>query len=279
MSRTVFEGDRFKVSHTIEADGRHATRIEEYYGEYFTITALIHGNGKCFVEGNCYNLNPGDIIILRANELRRFSFGQGGLHERISVYISPSVISPVWNAGLPLLDIFKKRPPGVDNKIELTNDGALNEIKARMNDFTGEADEIQQIEMQLSILQLLTRLYSAGKSMNTTESYDSDPFIRKICFYIHENLGEKLTYDTIMETCSVSRYQLGEIFRHSTGMTLTEYIIQKRLIRVSELVFDGMKLENAAFSAGFNNYSHFYKMFIKYKGVSPKQYFNLFRNA
>lgn len=62
------------------------------------------------MEGNCYNLNPSDIIILRANELRRFSFGQGGLHERISVYISPSVISPVWNAGLPLLDIFKKHP-------------------------------------------------------------------------------------------------------------------------------------------------------------------------
>ena len=75
MSRTVFEGDRFKVSHTIETDGRHATRVEEYYGEYFTITALIHGTGKCFVEGNCYNLNPGDIIILRAYDTAAHQYG------------------------------------------------------------------------------------------------------------------------------------------------------------------------------------------------------------
>ncbi|MBQ6932952.1 MAG: AraC family transcriptional regulator, partial [Clostridia bacterium] len=61
--------------------------------------------------------------------------------------------------------------------------------------------------------------------------------------------------------------------------TVTEYIIQKRLIRVSELVLEGASLENAALSAGFNSYSHFYKMFIKYKGISPKQYFDFFRNT
>lgn len=285
MPRTVFQGDCFKVSHTFEPDGQHNTRIEEYYGDYFTITALLHGHGKCFVEGSCYTLSPGDVIILRANELRRFSFDHGGLHERMTVYISPSVLSPVWRAGIPLLDIFKNRPPGTGNKFELINDNGisvlsvLDEIKSWISAYSDQTDEIGRIEVQLSIIRLLVCLHRSGNLIADDKRYDSDPVIRNVCLYIHKNLSEKLTYEHLQENCHVSRYQLGEIFRHNTGMTVTEYIIQKRLIRVSELVLEGASLENAALSAGFNSYSHFYKMFIRYKGISPKQYFDFFRNT
>ena len=63
-------------------------------------------------------------------------------------------------------------------------------------------------------------------------------------------------------------------FRSSTGMTLTEYITQKRLIQASELILRGESFSSAARRAGFPNYSYFYKTFCKHRGTSPKQYFN-----
>ena len=71
----------------------------------------------------------------------------------------------------------------------------------------------------------------------------------------------------------VSRYQLTEVFRRSTGMTLTGYIIYKRLMFVKSLVRSGEGIENAAYKAGFNTYSHFYKEFKKRYATSPKKYF------
>ena len=122
MPRTVFQGDHYKVTHTVEGDGPHITQKEHYCVDYFVITLLIHGRGNCFVEGNCYAMAPGDAVVMRANELRHFRFEQGGVHERISVYLSPSVVSPLWDSGLPLFRIFRDRPLGVGNKLCL-NDG------------------------------------------------------------------------------------------------------------------------------------------------------------
>ena len=89
----------------------------------------------------------------------------------------------------------------------------------------------------------------------------------------------KLTYEHLQDKFLVSRYQLTEIFRRSTGMTLTEYILQKRLMKVISLVRDGTGIERAAFQAGFRNYSHFYKEFVKHKNISPQKYFGRRKGA
>ncbi|MBR5266175.1 MAG: helix-turn-helix transcriptional regulator [Clostridia bacterium] len=275
MPRMVFCGDNYQVSHTFEQGGKHNTRPEEYYSDHFIITVLLHGSGNCFVEGNCYSISDGDAILLRANELRRFSFKEGGLHERMSIYISPSIISPLWDSPLMLFRIFKDRPHGFGNKLHLSGYlmSPLDEIKNLLMRFADNPDDIAKAEMQLSILRLLVRLYSAEASAEENNPYAVDPEIYNICQYINNNLTEKLTHQQIGQHCGVSRYQLTDIFHRCTGMTVTEYITQKRLIRVSELVSEGSKIESAAISAGFHNYTNFYKAFIKYKGVSPKQYF------
>lgn len=100
-----------------------------------------------------------------------------------------------------------------------------------------------------------------------------------ICRYIHENLTENFSYQYLQDKFSVSRYQLTEIFQRNTGMTLTEYIIVKRLIKAGSFVRNGSGIEEAAFRAGFRNYSHFYKEFVKYNHTSPRKYFSGKKNT
>jgi len=283
MSRYMLEGNSYIVSHTFEKRGPHVTRGEFYRHEsYYTITCVLRGKGKCFVEGRCYSVEPGDAILLCTDELRRFSFAQEEEMERITIYLLPSVTLPLASYGFTLQRVFQSELLGNGNKINLSMEGKdsvwriIKDIKEQMKDWEETDRSLRNVEMHTLILRLLVCLCRINKS--TMERIcDNNPAILNVCEYIQKNLSEKLTYRHIQENCKVSRYQLGVVFPRYTGMTLTEYVVQKRLIRVAELVMKGGKIENAAIKSGFQNYSYFYKAFIKYRGVSPKEYFRFLR--
>lgn len=285
MSRTTFTGNSYIVSHTLEKEGPHFAREEFYrYEKYFTITWILSGKGKCFVEGNSFSLATGDAVLLPTNALRRFYFEQEGPLERITIYLLPSVVLPLSSYGFTLLQVFQHENFDSRNKLSLREKDRgpiwriLEEIKVQMDDYAKDNKNkaLQDVELHLLILRLLVRL-SRMNNPPAANDYDCDPAISSVCQYIQDNLSEKLTYQHIQENCKVSHYQLGVVFPRYTGMTLTEYVVQKRLIRVAELVMKGGKIENAAIKSGFQNYSYFYKAFIKYRGVSPKEYFRFLR--
>ena len=276
MAQTVFQGASFKVTHTLEQEGPHLTRNDAYYDEALAMTVLLQGSGTCFVEGSRYPMVPGDLVLMRADELRRCRFAQDGVHERLSIYLQPSFADALQE--LPLLQVFRNRAPGIGNKIRLREDDSagwrtLLEIQDWMATFRGSSGELAQAELQLLILRLLIRLCRIRESAADDEPRSGDPAMENVCRYILEHLTETLTYQHIQEHCHVNRYQLGEVFRRSTGMTLTEYIISKRLLQAAELVRGGAGIETAAAAAGFQTYSHFYKAFVRQKGMSPRQYF------
>jgi len=277
MAKTIYNGKLYRITHTIEVEGPHPSIPYDYYDDTFTITALLRGKGGCYVEGNYYPLSDGDIVLLGLNELRNFRFDQEGYHERVSIYFTSALLTPLWEFELPLLSIFRAHPPGCGNKYA-AEDYEIEKVQQIFSELiqmteTGK-DSLMDARIHLLLLQLLFLLYDAHekKSWTLPES-KNDSMIMTICRYIHENLTENLTYRHLQEKFPVSRYQLTEIFQQNTGMTLTEYIIAKRLIKVCCLVRDGAGIEEAAFHVGFRNYSHFYKEFLKYYHISPRKYF------
>ena len=100
-----------------------------------------------------------------------------------------------------------------------------------------------------------------------------DATTRAICKYIDEHLQENLSYKHMQKIFFVSRYYLATKFLQQTGMTLTKYVILRRLCHTCALAKNGMTIEEAAYQSGFNNYSHFYKEFTKNFRLSPREYF------
>lgn len=279
MSKDIYNGRFFQITHTVEEEGPHSTIAHDYYDDSFTITALLHGSGYCYVEGNCYSLSDGDVVLLGLDEIRNFRFEQTGYHERVSVYFSSAVLSPLWEYEFPLLQMFLAHPPGVGNKYtpgdyETEKMQQILEELCSLMKRSQVPDSMLEARIHLLLLRLLFVLYDAHEKLELpAANYSNDSVVLEICRYIHENLQENLTYRHLQDKFPVSRYQLTEIFRQNTGMTLTEYIIVKRLIRVNGLVREGKGIEEAAFDAGFRNYSHFYKEFLKYHHISPRKYF------
>ncbi len=274
MAITKVCGKYFRATHTIEETGPHLTIPYDYYDETFAVTIILQGKGVCCVEGNSYPLNNGDLVILSPDESRSFHFEQEGRHERLSLYFTDALLTDFCDYVLPLQRMFRARPLGVGNRYTAA-DYPSQQIASLFQQFcTRMAEESpdREARIHLLILQLLFELYSCVKPLPVQNGSQST-VVTELCSYIKDHLDQDLSYTALQNRFFVSRYQLTEVFRRGTGMTLTEYIIYKRLMCVMSLVRSGEGIENAAYKAGFHTYSHFYKEFKKRYATSPKKYF------
>lgn len=279
MSRIEIKGRYFLLSYTVEPEGPHLTMLEDHYEDCAAITALIRGSGTCFVEGKTYILSDGDLIAVGSSELRSFHFDHEGYHERFTIYFTATLLTPLLEYELDLLKLFTAHPPGVGNKYslpELSDDAAaiLSQL-CRVAAQCGEKPSLKDdAHLHLLVLELLFALHECYEKRELPEiTVDNNSAVWAICRYIHDHLSENLNYESIQNELHVGRYCLSVLFRQSTGMTLTEFILQKRLLKVSELVHSGYSISKASEAAGFRNYSHFYKIFVKRKHISPQKYY------
>ena len=91
--------------------------------------------------------------------------------------------------------------------------------------------------------------------------------------FIWDNYRLPLSLDEIAAQTGMSRSALGRAFRRHLNRSVNDELVRKRLERCTELLCstDLTAGDIAAFT-GFPTHSHFYRVFRRTFGVSPRQY-------
>jgi AraC-like DNA-binding protein len=90
--------------------------------------------------------------------------------------------------------------------------------------------------------------------------------------YINENLEGDLSLEFLEKRFYINGSYLSRLFKKSTGSTIHEYIIYKRISKAKKLLAEGSSATEAAFMCGFNDFSNFSRLFKRTVGVSLRQY-------
>ncbi len=91
--------------------------------------------------------------------------------------------------------------------------------------------------------------------------------------HIHSHFRSSLTLSLVAETASMSVSSFVRIFKKKTGLTFVDYVNSLRLSHACGLLKEGrLSLLDIALSSGFNNQSHFNRVFKKTHGVCPGEY-------
>ena len=277
MQRSEYRSDFFKVTYTVEEKAPHPTIPHGYYNDTHAITIIIKGEGNCSVEGNVYNLGGGDIILVSADEICCFKICSAGYHERISLYFTNSLLLPFVDYALPLMKLFTNRPLGTANKYSFTlhdTERAKMLVEQIRIHAQQSVEPINTAKLHLLIIEFLFWIYECGESGGSHETQSATDYtVFRICEYIKNNLKNPLTYEELIQNLNITRYQLTDVFVRNMGITVNEYITRKRMSRAISLVGGGSGIETAAYEAGFNTYSYFYKKFLKHYKVSPREFF------
>lgn len=97
--------------------------------------------------------------------------------------------------------------------------------------------------------------------------------VRAMLDYIEGHLSEKLTLDAVTAASQLSVTHASRLFKTETGMSVIEYVNEKKMIKAEELMHDRTKkIKDIAAMVGINDQLYFNKVFKKYYHVSPREY-------
>ena len=98
--------------------------------------------------------------------------------------------------------------------------------------------------------------------------------------YVEQNLHNKITQTEVAERCGVSCCQFSRIFKQVHGTTFQEYVLRRRMGQAIRLLQNpSASITDVCYTVGFNDQSHFTRIFRRYIGVSPSAYRKNLRNA
>lgn len=85
--------------------------------------------------------------------------------------------------------------------------------------------------------------------------------MKQILTYIEEHLEDKITTRELADFAGYSEYHFIRLFKKYTNMTVTEYVIKRKLIKASEEIIERNKIIDVAFKYGWQSHSSFTKAF------------------
>ena len=128
----------------------------------------------------------------------------------------------------------------------------------------------QQILLDAFFAELLIDLKYRYVETAITKS-KTDQTVSKILEFIHSHYLTDLTIKTIAEQLNFSETYVSHKFKQVMHISVYKYILQKKLMHAHSLISSGMLPTHAATACGFDNYSGFYKMYVKYIGFPPSK--------
>lgn len=119
------------------------------------------------------------------------------------------------------------------------------------------------------LMQILVILSASGNKQSYSSSSE---LAAEIADFISDNLerGRFLTLDEIAKAFFVSKFYLCRVFKGYSGTSIHAYINKKRIMMAKEYIENGMSARAASEAVGYQDYSAFYRAYVKVTGKSPK---------
>lgn len=257
----------YRYAHSVNSTAQEVMYAPQTHNG-IEIFVLLKGKIEFRIEQSTYRISPNDILLINENELHTFQALQKSTYERIVIHVAPAFFE--FYGLTDCHNAIQSRAPGVHNLIPsyAAENAGLTDILRRMERYINEkpASDMVIDAVLVELLYVLSRAqlsdYRLAKSNET---------ITNILRYINDRLTETLTLDDIAAAFFISKCHLCRIFKENTGFTIKDYIANKRILLVQSLCRDGMDIGEAAYRAGFGNYSNFYRVYVSKTGSSPRE--------
>lgn len=95
----------------------------------------------------------------------------------------------------------------------------------------------------------------------------------RACVFMEMHLGEPLTLEAVARAACVSRSHFARMFRLSTGRTVMEYLLERRIQRAKQMLErEERSMAEISNLLGFCDQSHFCRVFRRATGTTPRRY-------
>lgn len=228
------------------------------------ISVILKGKGLLYAGGIMHELAADDIII--SNE--------GTLHAELSDHADPIEQISMLFDGVK----FRNRSRNCIIEEDLSPVVKVDAIHV-LRSMAFHIRHLSLTQSNIGVLQQIGRAFI--ETLCSCVSDDPREIIPQIDYciihnvleYIDNHYAEKITLNSIANLFYVDPYYLAHRFKDVTGYSFKQFVINRRIGEAERLLlFDMMKIEDAARLVGYDTVQYFYTSFKKYAGCTPSEF-------
>lgn len=173
------------------------------------------------------------------------------------------------------LHLFKRDFPAL-TPFKVADNYTRLEVRNRLKAFFVE--QMQQKEGSRSVilsqlielLVFLARTYAEHRGLSPSDP-GAAAFTGSLQ-YLDDNFYRPIKIEELADLANMSYRSYTEQFKRRTGRTVTQYLTERRVEYAKRLMLETDDILFASFEAGFGDLTHFYRVFKKFTGMTPKQF-------
>ena len=265
--------ERFRLFHLKDSE---APTFDYHYHEFDKVVLQLGGKVTYNVEGRSYFLKPYDILLVGRNMIHRPMIDPAEPYERMVLWLGSEYLASHSAEGCWLETCFDLAEQRHFHLLRPKGEERLRyrDLFARLESALDDRGFGGGLLAETCLLQLLIALNRdvLPEPAEDAAAYRFDPKMEEVTRFIGAHLAEDLSIDRLAKEFYLSRYYLMHRFKEVYGITIHQYIRQKRLLRAAEDIRRGTPVLKAAMEAGFNDYSAFLRAFQAAYGMSPREW-------
>ncbi|MDO5785839.1 MAG: helix-turn-helix domain-containing protein [Eubacteriales bacterium] len=144
-------------------------------------------------------------------------------------------------------------------------------IDSVSNSHVKQIEEITNLDQVNSLRRQIIKDYCELIRRYTLKNHS--PMIQKVLTYIDTNLCADLSLKAFSEYLSINASYLSTLFKKEMGVSLTDYVNQKRILHAQRLlVATDLPIKTVANQCGIPDVYYFSRIFKKLSGITPKSF-------
>lgn len=239
------------------------------------IVYVKHGSGKRHIGNHISYYNGGDLIFLGPN-LPHYGFTDrlSGSNSEVVVQMKEDFMGEGF-LKLPemqmIVQLFERSKSGLS-----FYGNTKDEVGSRLMSLF-YMDQFEKLTEFLKILQILAtskeyNILNASGIALVVQNQDTNR-IDAVYKYVRNNFTEPIQLEDISAHVNMTVPSFCRYFKKVTGKTFTEFVNEFRIVHACKLLTEEqLSIAEICFDSGFNNFSHFNKLFKAKTGKSPNAF-------
>lgn len=225
-----------------------------------------------------YSLSPGDLILMNGMTLHRPKVDPRYPYVRTVIHFEPSLLKPFQELpqAVPILQPFLTLS-NYRLSLEGADRGEVERLLRAMHVHQQQGGPVAECRMLLAFVDLLHVIYGLClQPLGNRPEHPSEKerTVQRVVSYIEERYTEDLDMDRLQADLHVSKFYLSRLFKEMTGVTIFDFLYQRRIneAKILFLIDPGLSVTEVCFRTGFKHLAHFSRLFKRQVGTTPEKY-------
>ena len=248
----------------------YLNHVPHSHGKSYEIIFVKSGSGFFVIDDALLPLEPDAIYLVNGINLHCSAPTDPDKYTRRKIVIDADFVDKALSSvgeGKLTATLFKDGGffcfPGFENGKK------IDEAFLDMNNAIKEGREFPASNILYNVIRILLIANECKGNNKVIE----DKEMSKLLSFLGANFKRRLTLGEISDAVCISKYHLCHKFKKCTGMTVFEYITEKRLSLAKELLINtNIPVSEICDETGFSDFSYFSKIFKESTGLSPSRY-------